>query len=59
MRLSFYFLYNQGQGDPKESNDLLEEYKDIFPNSIVGFLPDMGVQLSYPLKEDADEPGGV
>ena len=39
--------------DPKVLNDLLEEYKDLFPDSIPGLPPDRGISLSIPLIDGA------
>ena len=40
--------------DPQVLKNLLEEYKDLFPESLPGFPPDRGVQVSIPLIEGAE-----
>ena len=40
--------------DPQELQKLLKEYKDLFPDSILGLPPDRGVQVSIPLVEGAE-----
>ena len=40
--------------DPQALQKLLTEYKDLFPDSILGLPPDRGVQISIPLIEGAE-----
>ena len=40
--------------DPQTLQKLLTEYKDLFPDSILGLPPDRGVQVSIPLIEGAE-----
>ena len=39
--------------DPQVLKNLLEEFKDLFPDSLLGLPTDKGVQLLIPLIEDA------